>query len=98
MYTANAIVLGSPTYFADVTSELKVLIDRTGYVALANGGMFRGKIGATVVAVRCGGATHVFNTINHLFLLSSMIVPGSVYWDLGVGGIKGRYFRTMRPC
>jgi multimeric flavodoxin WrbA len=38
MYAADAIILGSPTYFADVTSEMKALIDRAGFVALANGG------------------------------------------------------------
>jgi multimeric flavodoxin WrbA len=64
---------------------LKALIDRAGFVALANGGVFSGKIGAAVVAVRRGGATHVFDTINHMFLTSSMVVPGSIYWNLGVG-------------
>jgi len=89
MYAADAIILGSPTYFADVTSEMKALIDRAGFVALANGGAFSGKIGAAVVAVRRGGATHVFDTINHLFFISSMIVPGSLYWNLGMGREKG---------
>jgi multimeric flavodoxin WrbA len=89
MYAADAIILGSPTYFADVTSELKALIDRAGFVALANGGAFSGKIGAAVVAVRRGGATHVFNTINNMFLISSMVVPGSLYWNLGMGCDKG---------
>ena len=89
MYAADVIILGSPTYFADVTAELKALIDRTGFVALANGGAFSGKIGAAVVAVRRGGGTHVFDTINHMFLISSMIVPGSLYWNLGMGLDKG---------
>ena len=89
MYAADAIILGSPTYFADVTSELKALIDRAGFVALANDGAFSGKIGAAVVAVRRGGATHVFNTINNMFLISSMNVPGSLYWNLGMGTDKG---------
>jgi multimeric flavodoxin WrbA len=89
MYAADAIILGSPTYFADVTAELKALIDRAGFVALANGGAFSGKIGAAVVAVRRGGATHVFDTINHLFLISSMIIPGSLYWNLGMGLDRG---------
>ncbi len=88
MFAADAIILGSPTYFADVTPELKALIDRAGFVALANGGAFSGKIGAAVVAVRRGGGTHVFDTINHMFLASSMIVPGSIYWNLGVGCLK----------
>jgi len=54
-------------------------------VALANGGRFGGKIGAAVVAVRRGGATHVFDTINHMYLMSGMVVPGSIYWNIGVG-------------
>ncbi|MHC1725501.1 MAG: flavodoxin family protein [Syntrophobacteraceae bacterium] len=90
MYAADAVLLGSPTYVTDVTPELKALIDRACLVALANGGALKGKIGAAVVAVRRGGATHVFDTINHMFLMSSMIVPGSIYWNLGMGGDKGQ--------
>jgi len=85
MAEADAIFLGSPTYFADVTAELKALIDRAGYVTIANGRAFKGKIGAAVVAVRRGGAVHAFDTINHFFLISQMIVPGSTYWNFGVG-------------
>ncbi|MEW5746313.1 MAG: flavodoxin family protein [Nitrospirota bacterium] len=89
MVAADALILGSPTYFTDVSAELKALIDRSGLVALANGRAFRGKIGAAVVAVRRGGGTHVFDSINHLFLMSGMIIPGSTYWNLGFGLDKG---------
>lgn len=85
IYAADAVILGSPTYFADVSTEMKALLDRAGMVALANGGALKGKIGAAVVAVRRGGGTHVFDSINHMFLMSSMIVPGSIYWNLGMG-------------
>lgn len=60
-----------------------------GIVAIANGGLLRGKIGAGVVAVRRGGGTHVFDTMNHLFQISEMIVPGSTYWNIGYGLNKG---------
>lgn len=89
MAAADAIILGSPTYFTDVSAEMKALLDRAGLVALANGGLFRGKIGAAVVAVRRGGGTHAFDTINHMFLMSGAIVPGSTYWNLGYGREKG---------
>lgn len=89
MVRADALLLGSPTYFTDVSSELKAVIDRSGMVALANDRAFAGKIGAAVVAVRRGGATHVFDTINHMFMMSQMIVPGSTYWNFGVGLDKG---------
>jgi multimeric flavodoxin WrbA len=85
MLAADAIIMGSPTYFTDVTAELKALIDRSGLVSIANGTAFAGKIGAAVVAVRRGGGTHVYDSINHMFLMSGMIVPGSSYWNLGFG-------------
>src|SRR5664279_298335 len=89
MVAADAILLGSPTYFTDVSAEMKALIDRSGLVAIANGGLFRGKIGAAVVAVRRGGGAHAFDTMNHMFLMSGAIVPGSTYWNLGFGLDKG---------
>ena len=89
MAAADAIILGSPTYFTDVSAEMKALLDRAGLVAKANGDLFRGKVGAAVVAVRRGGGTHAFDTMNHMFLMSGVIVPGSTYWNLGFGLAKG---------
>lgn len=85
MRKADAMILGSPTYFAAVSADLKALIERAGYVAYANNHAFAGKIGAAVVAVRRGGAVHVFDSINHMFQMSQMIVPGSTYWNMGFG-------------
>jgi multimeric flavodoxin WrbA len=102
MLEADGIILGSPTYFADVSAELKALIDRAGMVSRANGDMFKRKIGAAVVAERRGGAIHVFDTINHFFLIGQMIVPGSIYWNIGMGREIGDVekdeegIRTMR--
>ena len=89
LWEADAIVLGSPTYFADVTTEMKALIDRVGFVSMANGGLLTRKVGAGVVAVRRGGGIHVFDSLNHLFFISQMIIPGSTYWNLGYGREKG---------
>jgi len=85
MVRADAIIIGSPTYFADVSTEVKALIDRAGFVALGNDRAFAGKIGAAVVAVRRGGGIHVFDSINRLFTINQMIIPGSTYWNLGYG-------------
>ena len=89
MIAADAILIGSPVYFANMTAETKALIDRAGYVALANGGLLRRKIGVAVSAQRRGGGVHVMDSINHLFLISEMIVPGSTYWNFGVGSAPG---------
>lgn len=90
MEEADGIILASPTYFADVTSEMKALIDRSGFVSMANGRMFRRKVGAAVVAVRRAGAIHAFDTINHFFFIQEMIVPGSTYWNIGIGREPGQ--------
>ena len=85
MEGSAGILIGSPTYFADVSSETKALIDRAGFVSMANGGLLRRKAGAAVVAVRRGGAIHAFDTINHFFTIAQMVIPGSNYWNVGVG-------------
>ena len=86
---ADAMVLGSPSYFAGMTAAMKAVIERAGFVAIANGGLFARKIGAAVGAHRRGGAVNVMDSINHMFLMSRMIVPGSIYWNFGVGMEKG---------
>lgn len=89
MMEADAVVLGSPTYFGDVTGEMKAFIDRCGMISKANGETLQRKVGAAVVAARRGGAIHTFDTINHFFLICQMIVPGSSYWNMGFGRTPG---------
>jgi multimeric flavodoxin WrbA len=89
MVEADGVILGSPVYFSMMSPELKALIDRAGYVALANDGLFKRKVGAAVVAVRRAGAIPTFDAINHFFLISQMIVPASSYWNVGFGRKKG---------
>lgn len=88
MVKADGILLGSPTYFADVSTEMKALIDRCGMVSRANGDLYKRKPGAAVVAVRRAGGIHAFDSMNHFFLISQMIVVGSSYWNIGIGREK----------
>jgi multimeric flavodoxin WrbA len=102
MDEADGIILASPTYFADVSSGMKALMERAGFVAMANDAMFRRKVGVAVIAVRRGGAIHAFDTLNHFFFISEMVVPGSSYWNVGIGLDRGDVendeegIRTMR--
>ncbi|MBI4844626.1 MAG: flavodoxin family protein [Nitrospirae bacterium] len=89
MLEADGILLGSPTYFADVSASMKALIERAGMAARANENMFRLKAGAPVVAVRRAGASHVISSINYFFLIGEMIIPGSSYWNIGIGRKPG---------
>ncbi len=87
---ADAILMGSPTYFANVSMEMKALIDRLGLASYSvDKKLLAGKVGAAVVCHRRGGAIQVFDSINHFFLALGMIVPGSSYWNFGVGRLPG---------
>lgn len=85
MKTADGILIGSPTYVTSVTAEVKALIDRACLVSRANQDLLQRKVGAAVLAVRRAGAVHAFDTINHFFTITQMIIPGSNYWNMGFG-------------
>lgn len=76
MAGAQGIVLGSPSYFQDVTAEMKALIDRAGFVGLANGKMYRNKVGAALSCFRRTGGMHAIETMNHFFFSNDLIIAG----------------------
>ncbi len=86
---SDGILLGSPVYFSDITAGMKALIERCGFVGRANGNVLRRKVGAGVVAVRRAGSNHAFASMNYLFLISEMIIPGSNYWNMALGANPG---------
>ncbi len=89
MLGADAIILGSPVYVGDVSSTLRALIERACVVSRANGGIFRRKVGAGVVAVRRAGATNALDSVNRFFAAQEMFIAGASYWNLGVGRNPG---------
>jgi multimeric flavodoxin WrbA len=86
---ADGLLLGSPVYFSDISAGMKALIERCGFVGRANGNVLRRKVGAGIVAVRRAGSNHAFASLNYLFLISEMIIPGSTYWNMGIGRNPG---------
>jgi multimeric flavodoxin WrbA len=89
MIEADGIIIGSPTYFSNISTEAKALIDRAGLVSRMNGDLFKRKAGAAVIAARRGGAVPAFSAVNYFFLIGQMIVPGSTYWNFGYGSDPG---------
>lgn len=85
MASADGVLLGSPTYFADVTIEMKALIERAGMVSKANRDPFKYKVGSSVVAVRRAGAVRAFDTMNHFLHYMQMFLVGASYWNMGYG-------------
>jgi multimeric flavodoxin WrbA len=86
---ADALILGSPVYFADLTPELKAFIDRVGYVCISHAYPLRRKPGAAVVVARRAGMIHAYDSINHFFGIMQMLTVGSRYWNLGVAREAG---------
>ena len=89
MVEGDGIILGSPTYFGMMSPEMKALIDRAGFVCRATPDVLKHKVGAAIVTARRAGAMTTFDAINHFFLINQMIVPGSSYWNIGMGNKKG---------
>ncbi|MBA4396893.1 MAG: flavodoxin family protein [Syntrophus sp. (in: bacteria)] len=89
MEPAEGILLGSPTYFSDVSSGMRAFIERCGFVARANDYMFKGKVGAALTAVRRAGGVPAFSSMNLFLHYMQMFMPGASYWSLGVGRDPG---------
>jgi len=85
MIDADAIIIGTPTYFAGVTPEIKAFMDRAFFVGKANGDLFRQKLGAGIAAERRSGAVCAVDTVNHYFGISGMFTAGSRYWNNAKG-------------
>ena len=74
----EGIVLGSPVYYAGPAGQLCAFLDRLFYISK---GRMAGKIGASVVSCRRGGATAAFDRLNKYFGISNMHIAGSQYWN-----------------
>ena len=86
MAAADGILIGSPVYYAGVNGTLKSFLDRVFYTY---GGKFRMKPAAAVVALRRGGAIAAYDTINHYFGITEMLVVPSMYWNAVHGAVQG---------
>lgn len=79
MLEADALVIGSPVYFAGPNGALCALLDRAFYFS---SGKMAGKPGAAVVSCRRGGASASFDRLNKYFTISNMPVVSSQYWNM----------------
>lgn len=89
MKAADGIIIGSPVYYASISGTMKCFLDRAFYVAGSNGGLFRHKVGASVVAVRRSGEVATYDHLNHYFTIAEMFVPSSNYWNVIHGRLPG---------
>lgn len=76
--TADGFIFGSPVHFAAATGNITSFLDRAFY---GRGKIFQGKLCASVVSCRRGGATAAFDQLNKYALMSNMYIVGSSYWN-----------------
>ena len=91
MVKADGIILGSPVYCANISSNMQAFLERAAVVGDMNRGMLNSKhkVGASVAAVRRGGGLQAIDAMNHFFLNQEMIVVGSTYWNMVYGQMPG---------
>jgi len=79
---ADGIIIGSPVYYSGIAGTMKCFLDRVFYVAGVNGGLFRHKVAASVVALRRTGGSATFDSMNHYLSNSELIVATANYWNV----------------
>lgn len=76
--TFDALIVGSPTYYAGPSGQVTCFLDRLFYTA---GHRMAGKPAAAIVSCRRGGASAAFDRLNKYFAISNMIIVTSRYWN-----------------
>lgn len=86
---ADGIILASPSYSANVSSNMQALLERASVICDMNPGLLTHKVGVSIATERRAGALNTIDTMNHFFLNHEMYVAGSTYWNLGIGKLSG---------
>ncbi|MDP2791033.1 MAG: flavodoxin family protein [Rectinemataceae bacterium] len=89
MLAADAIIIGSPVYVSRPSALMSCLLERVTFTARASGRMLTGKVGAPVVVARRAGVTFAFAELLLWYFINDMVIPGSMYWNVGIAGAKG---------
>lgn len=74
----DGIIVGAPVYYAGPSAQICAFLDRLFYA----GSGFAGKLGASVVSCRRGGATATFDRLNKYFTIANMPIVSSQYWNM----------------
>jgi multimeric flavodoxin WrbA len=89
MKQADGIILGSPVHYSGIAGTMKSFLDRAFFVATANDGLFRHKVGAAVTAVRRSGGIPTFTQLTNYLNYCEMAVATSNYWSVIHGHSPG---------
>lgn len=81
MLGADAVIVGTPVYFAGPNGALCALLDRAFYAVANYGQMLKGKPAAAIATCWRAGATPSLDRLNKYFTFSQMPVVSSNYWN-----------------
>lgn len=74
----DVVVLASPLYYWNMSGQLRTAVDRLFYCSESR---MAGKLAASVVSCRRGGASAAFDRLNKYFTICNMHIVGSQYWN-----------------
>ncbi|WP_304353635.1 flavodoxin family protein [Brachyspira innocens] len=87
MKNADGIILASPVYSANISSNLQAFLERASVISdmHRDKNLFKYKAGASVCALRRGGALNAIDAMNHFLIIQDMFLAGSSYWTFAFG-------------
>ena len=80
-------------HYAGVGATIKDFLDKPFYVSTSNGGLFRHKVVAAVLARRRSGGVSTFDQLNHYLTYAEMLIPTANYWSVIHGSTPGEALR-----
>ena len=89
MTEADGLLLASPVYSANISSNMQAVLERAAVVCEMHPGLMKHKVGAAVAAARRGGALQAIDAMHHFFLNHEMFVAGATYWNMSYGQMPG---------
>lgn len=75
----DALVVGGPVYYGGICAQLTSFLDRLFY---SSHGVWKKKLGASVVTCRRAGNTAAYQRLNQYFGMNNMPIVTSRYWNL----------------
>lgn len=91
MRQADGILIGSPVYVARPTALMSALLERATFSGRAAGQPLSGKVGGPVTVARRTGQAFASAELLLWFFINDIVVPGSMYWNVGVAGARGAF-------
>ena len=89
---ADALVLGTPVYYAAPNGQFLAALDRVFFCG-STAGIFAGKPAAAICAVRRGGATAALEVLQKYLTISGMPIAPTSYWPMIHGRVAGEVLK-----